>query len=56
MTGLLVIAVITLVGAIAFKVVQDLLSEEIRGQLELLPVALLRVAALLVPADQRKEL
>jgi hypothetical protein len=52
----LLIAFFAVTGAIALGVVRDLLREEIRGWLELLPVVLLRAVLLLVPADQRKEL
>lgn len=49
-------AVVMFVTTLVLMAVKDLISQELRGWLELVPVALLRLVATRIPVDQREEL
>lgn len=49
-------AVVMFVLTLVLMAVKDLISQELRGWLELVPVALLRLVATRIPVDQREEL
>ncbi len=47
-------ALMAMIGVFAFAALGDLVSEEIRGWLDFVPRAILRLAAARLPVDQRE--